>query len=273
MIKLVATDLDGTLLNSKGKLTHRTIEVFNELKKRQYRIVIASGRTAEEIVDIVGPLGIMDYEHAYLIAYNGVSTLQTNPYHVMNEMMIHPNETRELARTLAEKKMKIHIFARNKLFVSHDIEYILNISATAKLEIIRINMLHYKEEVEAYKVLIFDDENKVNQFRSQIERDLFHRFNIFKSSKQLLEIVHLEGSKGDAVRRLCDSLGILPDEVMAFGDEENDLSMIEFAGFGVAMANAKSMVKAKAEITTLSNDFDGVAEVIQHYILDKEMVF
>lgn len=269
MIKLVATDLDGTLLNGTGKLSRRTIEVFEELKSRKCKIVIASGRTPEEIINIIAPLGLMDYENAFLVAYNGVSTIQTKPYKIINEMMLSPSDTNFLANYLSKKNMKIHIFAKNKLLVSHDIEYILNFTPSPKFEIIRYKMDEYRENIEVYKLLIFDEESRVNHFRDQLDSSIKERFNVFKSSNQLLEFVHLLGSKGEAVKRICHQFNIFPDEVLAFGDEENDISMIEFAGIGVAMANAKAIVKTKAKITTLSNDYDGVAEVVQHYILDR----
>jgi len=85
-----------------------------------------------------------------------------------------------------------------------------------------------------------------------------------------LEFVHKDGSKGQALAELSRSLGILPEEVMAFGDEENDISMLQYAGMGVAMENAKPNVKKIARRITLSNKMDGVAEVINQYLLEED---
>ncbi|MDD3122942.1 MAG: Cof-type HAD-IIB family hydrolase [Candidatus Izemoplasmatales bacterium] len=269
MIKLIATDLDGTLLNGSGKLSHRTIEVFEELKNKHCYIVIASGRTSEEIIEIVRPLGLVNYDRAFLIAYNGVSTVKTIPYQILDELMLKPNQTKEIIDLILNSNMKVHIFARNKMYISQNIEYILKINTVPTYEVTKVNMPKYQVKEDIYKVLVYDEEKKLDLFKASLDPYWFAKYHIFKSSSQLLEFVHKQGSKGDALKRICNYLDICPSEVLAFGDEENDISMIEYAEVGVAMANAKAEVKDKAKIITLSNEFDGVAEVIKHYVLDR----
>lgn len=100
----------------------------------------------------------------------------------------------------------------------------------------------------------------------KIPADLMKEYSVFKSQANLLEIVAQGVNKGNILKELADYLKIAPSEVMAIGDQENDLSMIEFAGIGVAMGNAVPQVKAKADQITADNNHDGVAEAIYQFI-------
>jgi Cof subfamily protein (haloacid dehalogenase superfamily) len=90
---------------------------------------------------------------------------------------------------------------------------------------------------------------------------------VVKSAPYFLEVLNKQAHKGAAVKNLAEHLGIKQEEVMAIGDNENDLTMVEYAGIGVAMANATENVKNAADVLTASNEEDGVAEVINKYVL------
>jgi hypothetical protein len=135
------------------------------------------------------------------------------------------------------------------------------------MEASRVKMSDYQGEDEVYKVLILDDEKKLDDFQKIIPQALKDQYTIVKSASHLLEFVHKFGSKGDALKEVVSSLALSPDEIIAFGDEENDMTMLQYAGLGIAMENAKATVKNAASAITLSNKLDGVAEAINKYVL------
>ncbi|MCK7486025.1 MAG: HAD hydrolase family protein [Bacillus subtilis] len=123
---------------------------------------------------------------------------------------------------------------------------------------------------DVYKVLILDDADRLDLLKTTLLPAFAERFAVFKSWDRLLEFVHRDGSKGAALENLYRTLRIPREDVIAIGDEENDISMILAAGIGVAMGNAKPAVKAAAHYQTLSNRFDGVSAAIDKYVFDKE---
>ncbi len=264
---VIITDLDGTLLNRHSRLSNKTVEVFQTLKALNKVIVIASGRTYSEIVRLTEPLGLLTYPNAYFICYNGVLTIKTNPFEVLDQLCLHQEDVKSIVTSLGTKDVKYHVFCHNRLYISDDITLTLEHHLSSETEVIRTDMSHYDHVDPLYKVLIYDEIEKVNHLKKAMPKDLLDRYSVVKSSDQLLEIFHKEGSKGHALIKLVNHLSIDKQSVIAFGDEENDLSMLQSAGLGIAMANAKPAVLSAIKNRTLSNEFDGVANAINKYIL------
>lgn len=268
MYKLVAMDLDGTLFNPDREISPNNQKAIEALKARNAYVVIASGRTYDDIGTMVRSLGLSEYPRAFFICYNGVIAAKTRPYQVIYQKMIHAEDVRRIGKLAEEGGLKLHVFAKNKIYLSDGIEHVIQSDFGMISSAERIRVSEYRGEDEVYKILIVDHDEKLNQFQKTIPPEFREEYAIFKSATHLLEFVHKDGSKGQALAALTKHLNLLPEEVMAFGDEENDISMLQFAGMGVAMENAKPNVKRMARMITLSNKMDGVAEVIRQYILE-----
>lgn len=264
--QMIVTDLDGTLLNSRSSLSQKTILTIERLKKENKIIVIASGRTYAEIVRLTKPLDLLSYNKAYFICYNGVLTVKTNPFTVLMKITLKKDDVKQIIDSLKDQDIKYHIFGENRLFLSNDIKYTLEDHQSKEVEVKKINVNEYDQEDDIYKLLIYDDKSKLDYVKKHIPLFISNNYSVVKSSDQLLEIFHKEGSKGHALIYLSKLLSIPQEEIIAFGDEENDISMIEFAGLGVAVSNAKQDVISAAKVTTLSNVFDGVAIAIDKYV-------
>ena len=267
MYKIVAMDLDGTLFNQYQKISVKNLEALEALKRRHTYLVIASGRTHGDISHLVEQLGLSEYDRAFIVSYNGVVAAKTNPYQVIYRKMIHGFDVRSIARLVEPMGLKMHVFCDKKVYLSEDTEYTIDSDSELMLHASRVKMTEYDGPEDVYKVLLLDDGEKLDDFQKTIPPEFLDRYTIFKSASHLLEFVHKLGSKGDALSYIANSLGIDRGDVMAFGDEENDISMLKFAGMGIAMDNAKSKVKKSASVITLSNKLDGVAEAINKYIL------
>jgi Cof subfamily protein (haloacid dehalogenase superfamily) len=266
MYKLIAMDLDGTLFNSTQRISAKNLDAIESLKALHLYLVIASGRTYRDIAKMTASLKLTEYDRAYFICYNGVIAVKTNPYEVIYQKMIHSEDVRKIARLVEGTGLKMHVFCEDQIYLSKDIEYTIQSDFELMENASKIDMDGYAGRDEIYKVLILDQEDKINAFQKTIPQSILTSYTVFKSASHLLEFVHKEGSKGDALANLARHLGVQREEVMAFGDEENDISMLKFAGMGIAMENATPHVKAIATAITLSNKLDGVAEAIKKYI-------
>jgi len=264
--QMIVSDLDGTLLNSRSLLSQKTINTIERMKSEGKIIVIASGRTYGEIVALTEPLSLLSYNKAYFICYNGVLTVKTNPFTVLLKMSLHKEDVQLIIDSIGPTNLKFHVFADNRLYLSHDITQTLETHQSSNTEIIRLNMNQYNQNDDVYKILLYHDKVLLDQFKKNMPKQIINNFSVVKSHDQLLEIFHKEGSKGHALEFLSKMLNINRNEIIAFGDEENDITMIKYAGLGIAMGNAKPIVIASATQTTLSHDYDGVAVALDKYI-------
>jgi len=121
-------------------------------------------------------------------------------------------------------------------------------------------------EIKAIKMMMIDEPEILDEAISKIPECFKEKYTTVKSTEFYYEILNKEASKGNALKKLAAHLNIPIEETMAIGDNENDLSMIEAAGIGVAMGNATDSVKAAAQVETTSNDEDGVAEILFKYL-------
>lgn len=264
--QMIAMDLDGTLLNTRSQLSNKSIDTIEKLKNEGKYIIIASGRTYGEIIRLIEPLNLLDYRKAFLICYNGVLTVKTHPFTVLMKEVLHKEDIQSIIKAIGPTDIKYHIFAENKLYLSHDIVLSLAPHQSENTEIIKIDMSRYDLEDDVYKILFYAEKRRLEQFKKDMPALITEKYGVVRSNEQLLEIFHKEGSKGHALAFLAKYLHIPAEEVIAFGDEENDITMIQFAGLGIAMGNAKPDVISASKHITLTNEYDGVAVAIEKFI-------
>ena len=120
---------------------------------------------------------------------------------------------------------------------------------------------------EIIKVMMIDPAEILDPAIEKLPKDLYEKYSVFKSAEFFLEFTNKEVDKGLGLKKLGEYLGIAKDEMIACGDAGNDLSMVKYAGMGVAMGNATNDVKEIANYITLSNDEDGIAKVTEKFIL------
>lgn len=118
------------------------------------------------------------------------------------------------------------------------------------------------------KAMILDEKEKLDEAIKNIPKEYFKKYNALRTVSFIFEFMNKDCSKSNALKALCKHLDISPNEVIAFGDGDNDIDMLQFADIGVAMGNASHYVKSKADYITLSNEEDGIADVIYKKILN-----
>ena len=265
---MVAIDMDGTLLNSQNKVSDRTRQAIEKATEQGIHIVIATGRILKsalyysESLDLRNPI----------VACNGAIIVDESRQ-VIYERTLDREKVVDIIEIAKTEEVYCHFYDKTSFYSNIRSEEILkfyNEGSTAAG--IGVNIFKDTEEImgmkdlDVYKFIFIDDDvEKLQGLRKQL--DDLGNINTSSSWKNNIEAMGLNVSKGQALKELCERLNVRPEEVIAIGDSENDLSMLEFAGLGVAMGNGDEYIKQYSDHITDSNDEDGVAKVIEEFIL------
>lgn len=258
-IRLVVTDMDGTLLNPDHEVSERFFRLFEALSAKGVTFVAASGRQYNSIVHKLQPIR----ERIYVIAENGGLAMQGTREIVSTPL--DPGTKNSILDTLGRNR-NIHpvLCARNNAFVSGHSEEFLGILKEYYTEFEVIENLHlFEDEVMKIAAYHFESsERYIYPLVSEYEDSLMVKI----SGRHWVDISHPLAHKGHALDKIQRELGIGPEATMVFGDYNNDLEMLALADFSVAMANAHPNVAKAARFTTLSNEEMGVEVVLEKFL-------
>jgi Cof subfamily protein (haloacid dehalogenase superfamily) len=261
--KLVASDIDGTLLNSKKELTSNNKSIIEEAIRNNIIFAISTGRpyiTTRIISDL------FDYDLP-LILYNGACVMTSKS----RKLIYQQNLTRQQALSIIKiinENNGTYSFWKNECFYVNRIDsYISKYIKDTVIKPIMINRDTDMDDIT--KVIWFDENVNLRLFQRTLLQDL-KEVNFFTTLPTYLEFVSKGISKATALEMLGKFYHIRREEMMAIGDGQNDIPMITYAGLGVAVENAEEELKEKADFITLSNDNDGVAYAIKKFILGEK---
>lgn len=264
MYKLIAVDVDGTLLNSAGILTEETKKAITACVERGVIFSISSGRPIQGVEYLNQMLGL----DLPFITYNGAMVVMGKSKEILYEQKLSSQNAKNIIELGKKFDTTIMVWMENKLYTNELNDRTNKYKEIAKVEPILIDDVDELIKNGVTKILWYDEIEKIEKYQSEVGKYLFDSVNYHTSRPMFLEFVDINASKAIAMKRLGDHFGIEQSEMIAIGDGYNDLSMIEYAGLGVAMGNSKEAIKEKADFTTLSNDEDGVAHVIHKFILN-----
>lgn len=267
MIKFVALDVDGTLLNSNREVSESTIEAVKEAKAKGTLVTICTGRPVQGAIPFVELFGLK----SPIIAYNGGMIVDSKSMEILYEQGVSPEDARRIIALGEERKTTIIIWSNNQLYVNELNEHVHAYKQLSNVQPIKIN--DYEEIIQQgiTKLLWIDAVETIQAYKVELQAELQETVNVCTSKAHYLEFVDREVSKGEALKHIGEIYGIKQDEMMAIGDGDNDLPMLEYAGLGVAMGNAPDLVKEKVQFVTASNDEDGIAIAIRKFIVDAEV--
>lgn len=260
--KLMAVDIDGTLLNDSGELTENTKNAIRQWVDKGLIFTIASGRPIQGIEGLNKTLNL----DVPFITYNGAMVVLGKSKKVLYEQKLSRIDAEEIIKLGEKYNVTIMIWKDNELYVPTLNERVNKYKIISGVEPIIINNMEQLIENGVTKILWYDEVEKIEQYKNEIGRYLSDNVNFHPSRPYFMEFVDKYASKAIAMERLGQYYGIKQSEMIAVGDGFNDLSMIEYAGLGVAMANSPDEVKERADYITLSNEEDGVAHVIHEFI-------
>lgn len=267
--KLIALDMDGTLLNSDKKISERNCQAIIAAKKQGVNVVLASGRPLAGLRHYFEQLG-MTTEDDYVISFNGVMVQRIHDGMVLNSQMMTGKDAKIIARFADQHGLNIHAFSPIRGLISPKGAYYSQHEAEInKIELNLFDFYQLSDDEPIIKVLVAEVESTISAIRDNLPHELRQQFTIVQSSPHFLEFLNPQANKGYGVACLAKHLGIQADEIICMGDAGNDLHMIQFAGLGIAMENASEDIKAIAQHITAHHNEDGVAQAIEHFILHK----
>ncbi len=264
-IRLIAIDLDGTLIDDRLTVAPRVKEALAAAQARGVIVTLASGRMFRAMQPFAQELNIQ----APLICYQG--GLVRHP--VTEETTFHlPVPTpmaQEVVALARARGIQVNAFADDRLHVERmgpEAEVYMRI-AQVEATVVPDLAAFLADNPSTKLVLVNLEEHKTDSLVEELTTHFGERLGITKSHRYYTEAVHPEVNKGRALTQLADGLGFSLDQVMGIGDNLNDLSLVETAGFGVAMGNGNPRVKAAAEFVTASFEEDGVAVAVEKFVL------
>lgn len=267
MYKLLAIDMDGTLLNSNKVISKTNKEAVKKAVEKGVNVVITSGRELNGLHKYLNEINLTG-DNQYLIANNGGTIYKTSNFECIAYRGLRGRDLIK-AYTLSNK-IGLNLIA-----------YTLNGSIAGEVNDLSkfeeayvgnpVKIINFKSDVKdddkITKIMLSQTEEMLPKKMLEIPKKFYSEYNVVKTMPTLLEVMNKDCSKGCAVKLLADKLGIKKEEVMSIGDEANDIEMLTYAGLGVAMGNAIKKLKDVAQYVTSSNDNDGVAKAIEKFIL------
>ncbi len=270
--RLFFVDIDGTILTDTKELTDRNARILDLALKEGHGIILTTGRAPASTIPQARRMNLLR-KGCYMICCNGAEILDSSNGQVLFSKGVPVSIIRACFEAADTFGIYIQTYDRDLILAQEDTPYLHTYS--------RILGMDYKivenapdalpAGYDAPKLLCMDrDHEKLDRFRDHLNSLYADQLDIFFSQETYLEIVSKDVNKGNAVTFMADLLHVPLALCVAAGDSENDLSMIRTAGIGVAMANADEKVRQAADHVTLhDNNHDGVAEILETYVLAK----
>ncbi len=264
MYKLVAIDLDDTLLNDDTKVSEATKLALAEAVARGVIITLATGRMYASAAKIAQQLKL----NVPLITYQGALVKNSLDGHVLYERYVPSDVALWIYNYCMENGLHLQGYVNDQLYVKEENEFVRNYSKLSNIPyIVEPNFASILTQPQT-KMLIIDEPERLDRVGEHFRGVFGSQAHITKSKPNFLEIMHPEGTKGSALRFLAAHYGCALEATIAIGDSWNDHDMVEIAGLGVAMENAVESLKQIADFITSSNNEDGVKLVIDQFILN-----
>lgn len=266
---IIALDLDGTLTNSEKNITPRTFDALMKAQREGVRLVLASGRPTFGIAALANQLQLADYG-GYVLSYNGGRIIEWCEKTVIFNQVVDQKLVPILYDFAEKAQLPIVTYLPEAILASkNEGEYLAEEARINGMPVvIAQNFVEEAMQIAggSTKFLIPGEPELLIQLESEMKAALSEQMEVFRSAPFFLELPPKGIDKAQSLQRLLTHLGLERETLMAFGDGFNDLSMIQFAGQGVAMANAVEEVKSIADFVTTSNEEDGIAHALEQLL-------
>lgn len=269
LIKMIVTDVDGTLLNSKQKLSVKTASALQRAARLGVRTVVATGKTRGPWArDLYSKLGRENRKMPGLFIQGLV--MCDGRGKVLESRTLERGYVKEILRFAEARGCVVIAFCGDEILCSSrnaSTDRVLDYGEPAPIAC--GDLLEKSDEYEVNKLLMFGDEDEVAKYRAEAENLLDEICDVTVAVPGMLEFLPKGASKGAAVRALCESMDVDPAYVLALGDGDNDKEMLSFVGLGIAVGNASEATKAIADVVLdETNDEDAVAAAVEKYVLE-----
>lgn len=265
-IKLVAIDLDDTLLDPELQISRHCLEIIRQVQDKGVLVTLATGRMYRSALPYARLLQV----DVPLITYQGALVKNSRSGEILYNKPVPFAEAVKVMDFFHQAGIHYHCYFDDQLCMERLTKDGKDYSELAGVEpVLFEDLREMAKKRETLKILsVVHDKRLIEDLQDGLTaRYSPSQLNITRSKPYYLEVMHPQATKGDALRVVADHYGIAREEVMALGDSYNDLAMIEWAGLGVAMGNARDEVKQAAAYVTHSNEEEGVAEALYKFVL------
>ena len=297
MYKLLVLDMDGTLLNENQKISKENIVAIKKAKHMGVKIVIASGRTIQGIENYLEELDLLS-EDNYCVVCSGALVMNNTKGKVIHSNPLSFEEFKYVFELVKQLDISLNMYSDECILI-HSNSYYSRFDSIANnlpLQIMDFNCLD-KDTLVTKIMLINEDLSIAEEIQalfpsiivrdigieakehynkelfkdiSKLPMDFLEKFNVSKVTPFNVEVMKKNANKRAGIEKLAEKFNIKSREIICIGDSGNDKQMIEYAGLGVAMGNAFPEIKEIADYVTLTNEENGVAHVIEKFILNEK---
>lgn len=269
MIKLIAIDMDETLLNNDWMISQRNVQAIRQAAAQGVKVTLATGRMAASCRKFAEELGL----EVPIITYHGALVEEAVSREVLYRKVIPISLAAPIVRELLDRKVHTQVYIKDRVFVNNANEYSEYYKRMSGINVEETDLTRLmEEEKEGFeKILLIGEERKIAELNTELKARFDESLHFTSSRPIYLDMLNKSVNKGLAIKALADQLGIEREEIMAIGDSLNDREMIQYAGIGVAMGNAREEIKKIADYITESNQEDGVAKAIESLVLAEKI--
>lgn len=267
MIKLIALDIDGTLINSHNQILPSTKEVVEDALKRGIKVVLCSGRPLSGLKPLLNELAIQG-EEQFAVTLNG-AVVRNADNKIIAQDLIDNASYREMVAFAKKNQIPFNVVDADSQIITAD----RNINLTEAYQSWKNHVEIWVREPDEMstdfviaKGCFVGDSAMLDKAEPKVRAKFGNRFSIIRSDPYFLEVMQPGVDKGFGLRQLGKKIGIKPSEMMAFGDAGNDVSMFKVVGTAIAMGNGLEIAKNAADFVTSSNDEDGIAKAYRKFI-------
>lgn len=266
-IKLIALDCDGTLISDDFKITDKTKAALMAAQASGIKVALVSGRPRTGFKFETETLDLQ-HHHGLIGAYNGGMVIDIETNNVLYKKSIQKEDAQAFLKSIAHLNL-IHIVDNGTdLYANNaDNQYVIHEYRDHGLNFNLSHDLHETLDFDPMKILLTADPKRIDEVNEEILSICGNQFGAIRSTPFYLEITAFGVNKSSALDHICKSAGIEKDNVIAFGDQLNDIEMIRDAAIGVAMGNAHPDLKQIADIVTDDNNSDGIAKVLDEILV------
>lgn len=301
MYKLMAIDMDGTLLNREHKISRENFEALQKVKQMGVKIVLASGRMFGGLRSYLEELDLISDDN-YCVSCAGGLVVNNTMSKIIQNYSLNIDDIKNIYELSRRLNLSLNVYTRDSIIAFQD-DAFSNLESLANCVSLQIVDFDSLKDIEAYKVTIINDGinalKKMNEYFKELGENivdiegkylknakplkddildkimikLIDKYTVVKPFEFTVEVINKDCNKWTGVKKIADRLGIKKEEIICIGDSENDEHMIRNAGLGVAMGNGFSKIKEIADYVTYTNEQNGVAHVIEKFILKKDVAF
>jgi len=261
--KLIAVDMDDTLLSQDLELTDQVKEAVVAVRERGVHFTVSTGRMYRSAVRYARELGI----EIPLITYQGALVKNSLSGETLLYRPLPLAYAREVISRVHLLGYHLNAYQDERLLVERDTLEGRRYSAIAGVEAEVVgDLLNYLDQ-DPTKLVVISEETLLDRLSAELTPQYAGKIHVSKSKPHFLEFSHLQATKGEALAHLAGYFGVKREEVMAVGDSYNDLEMLDYAGLGVVVANAREDIKKRAGYVTLLPYGEGVVEALEKFVL------